>query len=287
MLLRAFVIWFILAAVSIAAEPTSVKVMSFNLRYATAKDGDNHWDKRRELLLDTIRRAQPDLLGTQETLALQRDYLAKNLDGYEALGIGREDGSERGEMTAIFWKKDRFEKLSAGHFWLSETPDKVGSRSWDSSLPRMATWIKLRDRRQPDAQPIFWINTHFDHIGKTARLESAKLLREQLLTLGKDCALVVTGDFNATQDSAPYQALFGDQQGQHAPVIDTYRKLYPQQGKNEGTFNGFKHDATTGERIDWIGVSPDFKITAAEINHDHDHGRTPSDHFPVTAVLER
>lgn len=287
MLLRSLTICLLLAVSSIAAEPTSLKVMSFNLRYATAKDGENHWDKRRELLLDTVRREQPDLLGTQETLALQRDYLAQNLDGYEALGIGRDDGSERGEMTAILWKKDRFEKLAAGHFWLSETPDKIGSKSWDTSLPRMATWIKLRDRRLPDARPLFWINTHFDHMGKTARLESAKLLRKQLITLGKDCTLVVTGDFNAAEDSPPYRALFGEVEGQASPVVDTYRKLHPESGKNEGTFNGFKHDATTGARIDWIGVSPEVKIKSAEINHHHDNGRTPSDHFPVTAVLER
>jgi len=287
MLLRMLMICLLLSVPTLAAEPMSIKVMSFNLRFATAKDGENHWDKRRELLLDTIRRAQPDLLGTQETLALQRDYLAQNLDGYEALGIGRDDGTERGEMTAILWKKERFEKLAAGHFWLSETPDKIGSKSWDSSLPRMATWIKLRDRRQPEARPILWINTHFDHIGKTARLESAKLLRQQLQTLGKDCTLTVTGDFNAAEDSEPYRTLFGEVAGQTSPLVDTYRKLHAERGMHEGTFNGFKHDATTGARIDWIGVSSDVKIKAAEIDHHQLNGRTPSDHFPVTAVLER
>lgn len=286
MLLRSLTILLLLSVISFAVEPISLKVMSFNLRYATAKDGENHWDKRRELLLDTVRREQPDLLGTQETLALQRDYLAEKLDGYEALGVGRDDGTERGEMTAILWKKDRFEKLDAGHFWLSETPDKIGSKSWDTSLPRMATWIKLRDRRQPDARPIFWLNTHFDHVGKIARVESAKLLRKQLLALGKDCALIVTGDFNAAEDSEPYRALFGEAAGQVSPVLDTYRKRHPEHGKAEGTFNGFKHDATTGARIDWIGVSPEFKISSAEINHHHDQGRTPSDHFPITAVVE-
>ena len=129
MFTRLLTIWGLLAASAAAAEPAALKVMSFNLRYATAKDGENHWDKRRELLLDTIRRERPDLLGTQETLALQRDYLAKNLDGYEAVGIGRDDGTERGEMTAVLYKKERFEKHSAGHFWLSETPEKIGSKS--------------------------------------------------------------------------------------------------------------------------------------------------------------
>jgi endonuclease/exonuclease/phosphatase family metal-dependent hydrolase len=277
----------LLCSLAQGAEPLTIKVMSFNLRYATAPDGENHWDKRRALLLDTIRRAEPDLLGTQETLALQRDYLAEKLDGYEALGIGREDGTERGEMTAILWKKDRFEKLCAGHFWLSETPDKVGSKSWDSSLPRMATWIKLRDRCKPEERPLLWINTHFDHRGKVARIESAKLLRAQLRVLGKDCALVVTGDFNAAEDSEPYRSLFGDEAGQASPLVDTYRQRHPERGRHEGTYNGFKHDATDGARIDWIGVSPDVKIQAADIDHHHDNGHTPSDHFPVTAVLER
>ena len=101
-------------------------------RYGTAQDGDNQWDRRRDLLVETVRAFDPDLLGTQETLAFQRNFLAEQLPGYDHLGVGRDDGGERGEMMALFYKRDRFEKLGGGHFWLSETPDVIGSQSWDS-----------------------------------------------------------------------------------------------------------------------------------------------------------
>ena len=120
--------------------------MSFNIRYGTAQDGVNQWDKRQGWVVETIRAFAPDLLGTQETLGFQRDFLAMSLADYEGLGVGRDDGAEKGEMMALFYRRDRFEKLDGGHFWLSESPAEVGSKSWDSSLPRMVTWVKLRQR---------------------------------------------------------------------------------------------------------------------------------------------
>src|SRR5262249_5662788 len=157
------------------AKDTDVRVMSFNIRFGTAKDGDNHWDLRKELLIETIRAFDPDLLGTQETLGSQRDFIAAKLMTYDFLGVGRDDGREQGEMRARYYKRDRFENLDGGHFWLSEPPDTIGSKNWDSSLPRMVTWVKLRDRRDEKGAPILFFNTHFDHMGKTARLESARL----------------------------------------------------------------------------------------------------------------
>src|SRR5690348_4536765 len=109
-----------------AADSTAeLRVMSFNIRYGTAKDGENHWDKRHQFLLETIQAFDPDLLGTQETLAFQREYLAEKLKVYDIFGVGRDDGREAGEMAALFYKRDRFEKLDGGNFWLSETPDQV------------------------------------------------------------------------------------------------------------------------------------------------------------------
>lgn len=270
-------------------EPAAndVRVMSFNIRYGTAKDGENHWDRRKEFLVETIIAYQPDLLGTQETLGFQRDYLAEKLPGYEVLGVGRNDGREDGEMMALYYKKERFEKLDGGHFWLSESPDTAGSKSWDSSLPRMATWVKLRDRRQPNAAPILFLNTHFDHMGKTARLQSAELVRQKIATLGQGCSVVVTGDFNAGEGSEPYQALFGKNEDKQSPVVDTYRVTHPERKSTEGTFSGFKSDATGGARIDWIGTSRDWQIVEAQIDRTSRDGRTPSDHFPITAVLRR
>lgn len=269
---------------SVAAE---IGVLSYNIRYGTAPDGENRWERRREFLLETIRRLDPDLLGTQETLAFQRDYLAQNLPEYEVLGVGREDGKERGEMVAIYWRRERFERLDAGHFWLSPTPDVPGSRGWDAALPRMVTWVKLRDRKHPEKKPILWMNTHFDHRGQLAREESAKLLRLKVEELGAGCSIIVTGDFNAGESSRPYQILFGPWDGKPSPLVDTYRVAHPERRPDEGTFCGFRAENVTGPRIDWIACSCDWQVVAAGIDRTAKDGRTPSDHFPVYAILTR
>lgn len=258
-----------------------LRVMSYNIRYGTAADGDNHWEKRRERLLETIRSFNPDLLGTQETLGFQRDYLAEHLPGYEALGVGRDDGREAGEMTALYFRRERFAKLDSGHFWLSENPDLPGSKSWDTALTRMASWVRLRDRRDPRGRPVYFINTHFDHRGEQARLESARLLRRRVAALAGRDRVVITGDFNAGEDTPPYQALF-DRQG---PLLDTFRLVNPQRGANEGTFSGFRPENVKGPRIDWIAVTADWRVESAAIDRTVHAGRTPSDHFAVTAVV--
>lgn len=264
-----------------------VLVMSFNIRYGTAADGENHWDLRKAFLAETIKACDPDLLGTQETIDFQRGYLAQQLPRYAHLGVGREDGGRKGEMMALFYRQDRFEEFDGGHFWLSETPEQIGSKSWDSSLPRMVTWVKLRDRRQPSARPLVFANTHFDHRGPVARLESARLVRRQLEKLGQGCSIILTGDFNAGEGSQPYQALFGDVDGKPSPLIDAYRVAHPDATPDEGTFSGFKAGATGGARIDWVGVSRDWQVLEARIDRTARDGRTPSDHYPVVVKLRR
>jgi len=270
---------------SFAAEP--LRVMTFNIRYGTAKDGENHWDKRKEFLVETIKAFNPDLLGTQETIGFQRDYLAQNLPGYGVVGVGRDDGQEKGEMMAVYYKQARFEKQAEGHFWYSETPDKAGSMGWDTSLPRMATWLRLQDRQDASAPPILYVNTHFDHMGRTARLESAKLLRQKISSLSSGASVILTGDFNSGEGSEPYKALFAGSAGQPSPVIDSYRLAHPNRLPNEGTSTPFDATKTAGGRIDWIATSRDWKILSIEIDHTHKNNRTPSDHFPITAVIER
>ena len=276
-------VFFGLALPAVVAA-TDVRVMSFNIRYGTARDGDNIWDNRKEFVVDTIQAFAPDLLGTQETLKFQRDYLAAALPDYECLGVGRDDGKDRGEMMAVYYRRDRFEKIDQGHFWLSETPDVVGSRSWDSSLPRMATWLRLKDVRHPNAADIVFINTHFDHRGAVARKNSATLLRQRAAKLS-DCRVIITGDFNAAVDSPPYQALFAEADKRPSPVVDSRAVLHAA-SSDDGTFSGFQQASTKGARIDWIAVTRDWTVKAAEIDRTSRQGRTPSDHFPVTAILD-
>jgi endonuclease/exonuclease/phosphatase family metal-dependent hydrolase len=266
-------------AAFLPASQSDVRVMSFNIRYGTADDGDNSWDRRKAFLIETIKAFDPDLLGTQETLAGQRDDLTAALKGYGMLAAGREDGRDAGEMMALFYRESRFEKLDGGHFWLSETPDTPGSKSWDSSLPRMVTWVKLRDRNAPDARPIAYFNTHFDHRGRRARLESAQLIRRKIAEIGKDCRIILTGDFNSVEGRPPYTALFAE------GLRDTYRVIHPTREEGEGTFPDFRAGATAGPRIDWIGCSKDWDVKDAAIDHTSRDGRTPSDHYPVTAIL--
>lgn len=264
----------------------ALTVMSFNIRYGAANDGENHWNKRKEFVVETIQEVSPDLLGTQECLPFQRDFLAKHLPEYAVVGVGREDGKEQGEMCAIFYRKDCFELLDSGHFWLSEKPDEAGSKSWDSSLPRMASWVLLVDKTSDDKTPILYGNTHFDHRGQVARVESAKLIRERA-AMHDQYDLILTGDFNAGEDSKPYATMFGEVEGKKSPFVDTYRTFNAERKSDEGTFSGFKVTGTTGDRIDWIGVSEDWKITDAQILHNHKNGSTPSDHFPVVAKIAR
>ena len=274
------------AGSALAGEP--VRVMSFNIRYGTADDGVNAWPERKAFLADRISKFDPDLLGTQETLAFQRDELLGLLHRYEAAGVGRDDGREKGEMAALFFKPARFEQVAGGDFWLSQTPETVGSKGWDAALPRIATWVKLADKADKAALPILFLNTHFDHQGAEARRESAALIRRYFDEHGTGCRLVITGDFNAGEGTPPYEALFAAEGDKASPLIDTIRVAVPTRDAAgpEGTFTGFDGKSTGGERIDWIGCSRGFRVAEAGIDRSERDGRTPSDHAAVTAVLE-
>jgi len=266
------------------SNATGVRVMSFNIRYSTAPDKEDRWEKRQDFLIDTIRAYNPDLLGTQEVLADQADFLQQRLPEYGFVGGGRDDGKRKGEYSPIQFKKDRFELLAHGQWWLSPTPEKVGSKGWDAALPRIVTWARLKDRQS--GKTVVYFNTHWDHMGKTARVESGKLMRKLVddLVGGDDVPVVVTGDFNSTEDTEQYRSLtVGD--GTGMKLIDAYRTVHPEKKPDEASFNGFK-GTTKGLRIDWVLHSPHWVAKGAAIDRTTREGRTPSDHYPVTAELE-
>lgn len=250
--------------------------MSFNIRFGSANDGDNHWDHRHQLVVETISAYNPDLLGTQETLKFQAEYLKQHLPEMTYVGWSR-DPNEQGEQCGILFRTKRFSVNDSGQFWLSDSPDTKFSKSWDSSLPRVATWVNLTDKKTKT--PLLFVNTHFDHRGSQARLESAKLIRRFVESQPEGLAVVVTGDFNCGDTSEPYQHLL-----ESARLSDTYRKVHPDKGSQEGTFNGFQ-GKTGGARIDWVLASDEWKINAAAIDDFSKDGQFPSDHFPVTAEL--
>lgn len=264
-----------------AQESATLRVMSYNIRYGTAKDGDNHWDRRKQDLAATIAEFDPDLLGTQETLQFQADYIGQQLSGYSYFGRSRMKTAN--EHCGIFYKSERFTWLAGGHFWLSETPEVPESLSWDSSLPRMVSWILLSDQQQETAAPILFVNTHFDHRGAEARKRSSELIRQRidsLRAIAGSPQVIVTGDFNAAAGSPPYHALLQD----NDQLVDAYRLAHPEPTRDEGTFGGFRGE-TSGSRIDWILISPTLKVLSAEIVRQQVDGRDPSDHYPVTTVL--
>jgi endonuclease/exonuclease/phosphatase family metal-dependent hydrolase len=271
-----------------AAEPgpLALRVMSFNIRYGTAKDGEDRWEKRQGLLLDTIRAYNPDVLGMQEVLASQADYLQENLSGYGFCGGGRDDGKRAGEFSPVMFRKDRFDLLAHGQWWLSPTPEKVASKGWDAALPRIVTWAKLKDRKAGVAFLVF--NTHWDHVGNVARVESGKLMRRMIEDKrkeeGGDVPVVVTGDFNSTEETEQYKTLTaGDNAG--VRLTDAYREVHPQRKPDEASFHAFK-GGREALRIDWILHSPEWAAKGASIDHTQKDGRYPSDHYPVTAELE-
>ena len=264
------------------AAKHDLRVMSFNLRVATAFDLWNTWDLRRGQVVGRIRSFDPDILGTQEGLGSMEDYLVKQLPDYTFFGVGRNDGKRSGEMVGVFFRSSRFTKLDGGHFWLSPTPEKPGTRAWGAWFPRMVTWVKLQPN---DGTPTFyWFNTHFDAFASKARTESAKLLLSRMSFIAGNSPTVVTGDFNADADSAPYQMMIAPPATGGLMLADAFRAVNPTHARNEGT----RHDFTghkNGPRIDWILSNSAFAAVSAAIDRTRGTLGYPSDHFPMTTTL--
>ncbi len=272
----------------VTATPTGLRVMSFNLRVPVIFDLYNAWGVRKTMTAQTIRTYNPDLLGTQECLASQGKYLREQLPDYKFIGAGRNDGKESGEMCGVFYRAEKFDELDHGFFWLSDTPDKPGSKSWGTWFTRMATWVKLRDKA--DGTVFYFFNTHMD-ISERARVEGARMLRAKIAAIAGDFPAILTGDFNAGEGSAPYQLLVGQTPvttttvATTAPLIDTFREVHTTKAPGEGSFHAF-HGGVNGDRIDWIMTTPGVAALDAGITHDHAGLKYPSDHYPVTALLQ-
>lgn len=266
----------LIAAASGSAEP--LQVMTFNIRYGTAPDGENAWPHRRDLVAKVIRDAAPDVLGLQEALRGQLDELAEALPAYEKVGVGR-DADGGGEYSALLFKKSRFDLSDAGTFWLSATPDTPGSHTWGNNLPRIVSWARLLDRT--NSRRLLTVNTHWDHESQPARLQGAELMAQRIgqLNAGDD-PVVVTGDFNATPNNPAFKRLLDG-----AGLIDTFQLKHPDE-KDIGTFNGFGEKLDSTFKIDAVLISDRWQVEDAAIVRTRDGERYPSDHFPVTATLK-
>ena len=267
----------------VAPESPSLRVMTFNIRYDNPADGEDAWPKRRAKAASMIRFHGADVVGLQEALRGQIADLETALPGFGWFGSGR--SAERdGEHCAVLFRKDRVEVLDQGTFWLSETPEVAGSRSWDAAPPRIVTWGRLRDRRTGAVFHLF--NTHFDHMGETARRESARLLLRKVDEIaGHDTPVVVTGDFNSTPDSEPYRILAAPgPPGEPPGLADALvASAHPHHGPTS-SWNAFKA-IEPGRRIDFVLVRPPVEVRQHGILSDTFDGRFPSDHLPVVAEI--
>ena len=305
----------LLASLQLAAQ--DMLVGSYNIRYKNKNDSINGevWTKRCQVICDQLNFMSPDIFGTQEVLWPQLQDMLKALDGYNYIGVGRDDGQRGGEHEAIFYKKDRLQLLDHGDFWLSETPDRPGL-GWDAVCIRICTWGKfavkeagrqhgLFNRRSATTGKVFYFfNLHMDHVGVVARREAAKLVVQRVREIAHGAPVFITGDFNVDQNDEIY-AIFT----QSGLLKDSYDAARIRFAEN-GTFNAFKTEYFTTSRIDHVFVSPETRVEAygvftnsywtpdetddtlrasdapQEISFDTYIRHNPSDHYPVFVKIK-
>ena len=266
-------------------SPITVRAMSFNIRYDNPRDGENAWPHRKHLVADVVIDFKADVVGMQEVLRHQADYLAENLGehGFKWFGIGRDDGKDKGEFSPIFYNADKYDVLDQGYFWLSETPDVIASKNWDAAITRIATWLKLKDKQSN--KEFFVFSTHFDHRGPQSRLKSAQLLSRRLVEIAGDTPTILLGDFNCRPDSQPYKAITAlSANVKTAPLRDALLLTKTKKGPIS-TSSGFKQ-VSTNPRIDYCFIHGDIKVVHHEIIDRTVDGKFPSDHLPLVAELE-
>jgi endonuclease/exonuclease/phosphatase family metal-dependent hydrolase len=256
-----------------------LQVMTFNVRYDNPDDSLNNWQYRKDAAAEMIAAYDVDLLGTQEVLANQLNDLKERLPQYAAIGVGRADGKEGGEYSAIFYKKDIFEVLKSGTFWLSETPEAAGSKGWDGACERIVTWAALQEKRT--GKRLVFVNTHLDHVGKVARRESVRLILERVKAERNGLPVIITGDFNSTPESEVIQHVLAD-----GTFFDT-RLLAPSVAETNGTFHGFgKIPAERRHIIDYIFVTNDITVNTYTVVLEKRGDIYLSDHTPVYVKME-
>ncbi|GAB2605527.1 endonuclease/exonuclease/phosphatase family protein [Spirosoma areae] len=258
-----------------AQKSAPINVATYNIRYDNKNDGINAWPNRKENVKALIRFHEFDLFGTQEGLRNQLDGIAE-LNEFAFLGVGRDDGKEAGEHSAIFYKKERFKVLESGNFWLSETPDKPG-KGWDATCcNRICSWAKFSDVNTKKS--FYFFSVHFDHQGVEARRQSGKLMVAKLKAIANNEPVILVGDFNSTPET---------EQIQHIQTVlsDAHQITAQPPYGPEGTFNAFKFDAPMKDRIDYIFVSKGFDVLKYGVLTDANQQRYPSDHQPVVATV--
>ncbi len=269
-------------ASSCGTSQTELTVMTFNIRMDTPADGINQWENRIPLFTEYMDSVAPDIAGMQEVLHNQLMDIIDIMPGYTYVGTGRDDGKTGGEYSPVFYREDRFNLMDHGQFWLSETPNVPGSRSWDAAITRIVSWAALEDKN--NGKVIYAFNTHFDHRGVQARLNSAELIANKIVEIAGGAPVVVLGDFNIRKSSDDYNFMVDIFEGNNGLVNAEYVAKTPVTNA-DATFNGFRTDIEP-RVIDFIFIDDTFGVNSYRVDNVTGNGIFISDHWPVVALLE-
>ncbi|MDQ0109009.1 endonuclease/exonuclease/phosphatase family metal-dependent hydrolase/lysophospholipase L1-like esterase [Chitinophaga terrae (ex Kim and Jung 2007)] len=258
---------------------TTMKVATFNLRLNIAYDSANAWPHRKEMVKDLIRYHGFDIFGVQEALIDQMHDLDA-MGTYAHVGVGRNDGKEGGEFSAIFYNKEKYELVKSGNFWLSPTPE-IPSKGWDAAYIRICTWAHLTEKTT--GKEFYFFNTHFDNEGVQARENAARMILEKIQQLtGNRVPVVITGDFNSSPETSAYGAII--KQFRDAKLVSKTPPYGP-----DSTFQDFKYHNWTKVvregRIDFVFVNDNIEVLNYAVLTDSRDLRFPSDHFPVVCTI--
>ena len=266
----------------LAEAQNQLNVMSFNIRYNSAGDSLNAWPYRKDLVASQILFHVAHLVGVQEALHMQMEELQQRLPGYKYAGVGRKDGKQGGECSAIFYDTSRLALLKTETFWLAEETNIPGRKGWDAAIERIVTWVQFQDKKTN--KTFYHFNTHFDHVGKIARKESARLILDKIQEIAKNHPVILTGDFNAKPSDEPIMVLTDINNPKHMIPSEAVSDM-PHYGPT-GTFNGFQSKETSNEPIDYIFIKNGIKVLKHATLSQTWQGRFSSDHFPILAVVE-
>jgi len=276
------ILFIVLLVYSCKSENDSVKVMTLNVRYDNPGDSINTWKERASLVYNFVLNEKPDIIGMQEVLWKQYEVLDSVLADYASIGVGREDGIKEGEMSPIFYRKEKYGMVRNMTFWLSDTPNLQGSISWGSSIPRIVTWTELVEKSSH--KHFFFFNTHFAHDSDSARRMSSALLLDSVERISRGVQFIVTGDFNMLPVSPEYKLLTGP--AESVPLLkDTYYISDKRPSGPAYTFNSFSDKPGT-RRVDYIFVRNGMKVLDHNTIIKKGNGVFISDHWPVVSNIQ-
>ncbi|KOH45412.1 endonuclease/exonuclease/phosphatase family protein [Sunxiuqinia dokdonensis] len=277
MKITSLLVMILLATATSTTFSQTAKVVTYNIRLNTPDDGENAWPNRKHLVTDLLRFHEADIIGMQEVLYDQLTDISLQMPGFDQIGVGREDGKAGGEYSPIFYDSRKYQLKNHGWFWLSETPEKP-SMGWDAACKRICTYALFEDY---DKRKNFWVfNTHFDHVGEEARINSARLILQKIDSLNsKGDPVVLMGDFNLTPESKPIERI--ENQFFDSKKVSAQVPYGP-----EGTYNGFNFNSELKNRIDYIFVKGKLNVQKYGVLTDSYEKRYPSDHLPVLVEIE-